>query len=384
MVDIQNYEGREQAYIKHFFFKNYIETLFFRLAERGYKNIAYVDGFSGPWQSKNDKFLDTSFGIALNAMQMVKARSKANGRQVNFVAHLVEQDVKAYRKLAEIPKKFPELSIQTYNDDFLQVIKPISDAIKIAEYRFVFIDPKGWKIDLKSLSVLLSQQNSEVVFNFMFDFINRFVSHPDPSVLETLDLLFPHTKNWRHKLSDCIDATERKNLIFELFAENLSVAGRYDFVSQTEILKPTKDRPLYALFFATRHHKGIMEFRNQQIKALKQQIETRGETKIKAKESRTGQTEMFKNVHEITLNVTEGILKSQKEEARQFILNAIPCKPNYMLYESLVLETAKRFIVKLPDVNKICNQLKKEGRIEFLNWEKGKKVPHSHYRVQKT
>ena len=188
MVDIQNYEGREQAYIKHFFFKNYIETLFFRLAERGYKNIAYVDGFSGPWQSKNDKFLDTSFGIALNAMQMVKARSKANGRQVNFVAHLVEQDVKAYRKLAEIPKKFPELSIQTYNDDFLQVIKPISDAIQIAEYRFVFIDPKGWKIDLKSLSVLLSQQNSEVVFNFMFDFINRFVSHPDPSVLETLDL----------------------------------------------------------------------------------------------------------------------------------------------------------------------------------------------------
>jgi len=75
MVDIQNYEGREQAYIKHFFFKNYIETLFFRLSNK-FTNIVYVDGFSGPWQSNDDKFLDTSFGIALNAMRMVKARAK--------------------------------------------------------------------------------------------------------------------------------------------------------------------------------------------------------------------------------------------------------------------------------------------------------------------
>jgi len=383
MVDIGNYKGREQAFIKHFFLKNYIETLFFRLAERGYKNITYIDGFSGPWQSNDDTFLDTSFGIALNAMRMVKARAKANGNKVNFMAHLVEEDVKAYEELFEIPAQYPELSIKTYNDDFLRVVSPISKAIKTSDYRFIFIDPKGWKIDLKKLEPLLSQKNSEVVFNFMFDFINRFTSHPDSSVAESLDLLFPYTENWRDKVAECKSSNERKNLLFELFAYNLGHAGGFDFVSQTEILKPTKDRALYALFFATRHQKGIKEFREQQVKALKQQSKTRGETKIKAQESRTGQTEMFKSVNEISLNPTEEILQSQREEARQFILETVPNKPESILYENLSLETAKRYIVKFADVNQICNQLKNEKLIEFPNWERGKRVPHPHYRVQR-
>lgn len=383
MVDIGNYEGREQAFIKHFFLKNYIETLFFRLAERGYNNITYVDGFSGPWQSNDDKFQDTSFGITLNAMQKVNAHAKSNGKTVKFTAHLVEEDAKAYQELAKIPEKYPELSITTYNDDFLQVIEPISRALKKSNYRFIFIDPKGWKIDLRKLEPLLSLKNSEVIFNFMFDFINRFTSHPGSSVLESLDLLFPYTENWRHQVSECNNAIERKSLIFELFAQNLGRVGEYEFVSQTEILKPTKDRALYALFFATRHQKGIKEFRQQQVKALRQQSETRGETKIKAKESRTGQTEMFKSANEITSNPTEEILQSQRDEARQFILEIVPKKPDNVLYVNLRLETAKRYIVKFADINQICNQLKNEKLIEFPNWEEGRKVPHPHYLVQK-
>ena len=220
MVDIGIYEGREQAFIKHFFLKNYIETLFFRLAERGkYKNIAYIDGFSGPWQSNDDKFHDTSFGIALNAMRKVKARAKAKNIDINFVAHLVEEDPIAYEALSKIPAKYPEVSIRTYNDDFLRIVEPISKETKKEDFRFIFIDPKGWKIDLKKLGPLLSQNNCEVIFNFMFDFINRFTSHPDPLINKSLDLLFPITEDWRQK-ADSTD--ERKRIIFELFAANLA------------------------------------------------------------------------------------------------------------------------------------------------------------------
>lgn len=383
MVDIGNYEGREQAFIKHFFLQNYIETLFFRLAERGYKNIAYIDGFSGPWQSNDDKFLDTSFGIALNVMRKVKARAKAKGLNVNFTAHLVEENDKAYEELSTIPAKYPELSIRTYNDDFLQVVEPISKATKKDEFRFIFIDPKGWKIDLAKLGPLLSLQNSEVVFNFMFDFINRFTSHPDPSVLESLDLLFPHTENWRQIVSECNNADERKHVIFDLFAQNLARVGRYDFVSQTEILKPVMNRALYALFFATRSVRGIEVFRREQVKALKQQIKIRGKTKIKSKQSRTGQGELFVSANELAPNYTEEILRTHEEEARKFILGAVPDKPDSILYDELRLEVAKRFIVNFADVNQICKKLKDVKLIEFPNWEQGKRVPHPHYHVQK-
>ena len=148
MVDIGNYEGREQAFIKHFFFKNYIETLFFRLASK-FSHIVYIDGFSGPWQSNDEKFKDTSFGIALDAMRMVKAHNKGKGTSVNFTAHLVEKNATAYGELSKIPAKFPDLTIKTYNADFLDVVEKISKTIDRNSFFFIFIDPKGWKIDLK-------------------------------------------------------------------------------------------------------------------------------------------------------------------------------------------------------------------------------------------
>lgn len=382
MVDIVNYEGREQAFIKHFFFKNYIETLFFRVAMK-FDEIVYIDGFSGPWQNNDDKFQDTSFGIALNAMRMVKAHYKAKGREIKFTAHLVEKASEAYNELSKIPAKYPNLNVNTYNDDFLEVVGELSKKVHKNSYCFVFIDPKGWKVDLKKLSPLLSHKNSEVIFNFMFDFINRFVTHENSGVAESLDRLFPYTVNWRGIISKCNTPTERKDVIFEEFAKNLAQIGNFEFVSQTEILKPTKDRALYALFYATRNGKGIEVFRHEQVKALKKQIETRGETKLKNKQMETGQNELFGSANEYAPSQTEEILQSHENEAKNFILQVVPNKPASILYEDLRLETAKRFIVNFATINKISKDLMDEKLIEFPNWESNRRRPQSNYRVQK-
>jgi len=68
MVALADYTGREQAYVKHTFLENYLEGLFFKTASI-YNHIVYVDGFCGPWQSANEQFEDTSFGIALNRLR---------------------------------------------------------------------------------------------------------------------------------------------------------------------------------------------------------------------------------------------------------------------------------------------------------------------------
>jgi hypothetical protein len=95
----------------------------------------------------------------------------------------------------------------------------------------------------------------------MFDFINRAASIGDPAVALRLDELIPFG-DWRSKL-DAVERTgdaspkERKAILIEAFGQSLKRLGNYDYVAETTVLRPLKDRPLYCLFYATRHPKGI-------------------------------------------------------------------------------------------------------------------------------
>lgn len=90
MVSLADYTDREQAYVKHVLLDSYLERLVHKVASR-YDHVAYVDGFAGPWQSANERFEDTSFGIALNALRSAKATWKQHGRDVRMSAFLVEK-----------------------------------------------------------------------------------------------------------------------------------------------------------------------------------------------------------------------------------------------------------------------------------------------------
>src|SRR5258708_1248376 len=77
MVALGDYAGREQSFVKHVLLESYPEKLVHKVASR-YDQIAYVDGFAGPWLSANERFEDTSFGIALSALRRAKATWKQN------------------------------------------------------------------------------------------------------------------------------------------------------------------------------------------------------------------------------------------------------------------------------------------------------------------
>src|SRR5476649_667694 len=90
-----------------------------------YPHIVYLDGFAGPWQSANERFEDTSFGIALSALRRAKASWKARGRSVKMSAYLVERDADAFKKLSQVPGSYPDVAIKTYEADFLAVITTV-------------------------------------------------------------------------------------------------------------------------------------------------------------------------------------------------------------------------------------------------------------------
>ncbi len=386
MVVRADYAGREQSYVKHVFLENYLEALVYKTASR-YPHIVYVDGFAGPWQNANERFEDTSFGIALHALRQAKDSWKQIGRHVRMSAHLVEQNATAYARLAQIPKHFPDVSVSTYSGDFVRLIPTILNAIPSDAFTFSFINPKGWRIPLQQLAPLLSRGNSEVIFNFMFDFINRAVNIGDSNIVTGLNELIPYG-NWRSRIT----AAEtqgggnqtpevRKAVLVSAFTKSLAKLGNYSFVAETTVLRPLKDRPLYCLCYATRHSSGIEVFRDCQIKALQKQSATRAGVKLQHKAETSGQAEMFESWHDMGPDELNAFLASERQRAERSLLELTPQQPAFIRYEMLWPEVLARHVISRPQVNKLAVELRKVQRLEFPDWEKGKRIPQSGYRT---
>ena len=387
MITLQDYVGREQSYVKHVFLKRYLEALVHKTAS-AYLHIVYVDGFAGPWQSSNEGFKDTSFGIALNALSGAKAAWKAK-RDVRMSAYLVERNQDAYEKLSRIPERYPDVSIKTYPADFMTILPTILKDIPADAFTFFLVDPKGWRLRLQALETMLSRRNSEVVFNFMFDFINRASSIKDPAVVSSLNELIPYG-NWRAKLDAAelalkraLTPGERKAILVEAFSKCLAILGKYQYVAEATIFRPLSDRPLYCLFYATRHATGIEVFRDCQVKALWEQSRTRAATKVKHAAASTGQGELFQSLHDMAPDELSPFLQDQREQAERALLELTPEAPNYIEYEKLWPQVLARHVVRRPEVNKIALRLRDEQRLFFLDWEEGKRIPQPNYRAQR-
>ena len=329
MVSLSDYTGREQSYVKHVFLERYLELLVHKTASI-YPHIVFVDGFAGPWQSANEKFEDTSFGIALNALRRAKASWKERNRGVRMSAFLVERDQDAYKKLVQVPARYQDISIKTYPADFLMVLPQILADIPTDAFAFFLIDPKGWRIRLNSLAAMLAKPNSEIIFNFMFDFINRAASIQDAVVVSGLNELIPYG-DWRNELAEAerarpgrVTPDERKTILVQAFSGCLAKLGKYEYVAETTVLRPVKDRPLYCLFYATRHRKGIEVFRDCQIKALTEQSKTRAAIKVRHAERSSGQREIFESLHDMGPDELSSFLQVERGEAEKTLLQLTP------------------------------------------------------------
>jgi three-Cys-motif partner protein len=388
MVSLDDYVGREQAYVKHVFLERYLEALIFKTAST-FNHIFYIDGFAGPWQSANEEFADTSFGIALNALRQAKDTWQKRKRNVRMTALLVEQHPKAYAKLATIQTRFPDIAIKTYPADFISIVPDIVADIPRDAFAFFFIDPKGWRIPLLKLKPMLERPKSEMTFNFMFEFINRAAGMTEPVTVVGLDELMPYG-NWRARLADAekdagrpLTPDERKEILISAFTENLAQIGRYHFVVPTEILRPSKNRTLYCLFYATRHESGLAAFRECQTKALDAQAETRAALKVRRESADTGQSELFTSLHDMGPNETAALRAKAKAATEAAILDSTPQAPDHIAYKRLWAAVLTRHAVRLTDVNAMCAKLRKTEALLFPDWETGKRVPQDHYRVQR-
>lgn len=247
MPSIERYRGREQAYVKHYFLASYLERLVHKVASR-YDQIVYIDGFSGPWQSESEEYDDTSLGIALRALRSAKASWGAQGRDVAMKAVLVEKSSKPHAALTSLQPLYPDVVIHPIQGNFCLLISQILSAVPQGAFAFVLIDPKGWRIPIDQIASLLKRPNTEVVFNFMFDFINRAASMSNPAIGQGLNELLP-TDDWRDELAAVVaNFTEeegpaaRRRVLLDAFRQVLGEKGGYRYVAETPIFRPHLER----------------------------------------------------------------------------------------------------------------------------------------------
>lgn len=383
--ELQHYAGREQAYVKHFLLSDYLETFAHKIAS-GFAEICYVDGFSGPWQNTGERFEDTSFGIALGALTRAKATWRALGREVRMSAHLIEKDSRAYQNLQAVKAQFPEIEIATHHGSFIDLAPHLRHAISAHAFAFVFIDPKGWRIDMTRLEPLLRRPNSEVVFNFMFDFINRAASIQAPEIKRGLHELIPNGA-WRDQLASpppgLAEAEHRKRVLVEAFSSELGRLGDYRFVAETTVLRPTRDRPLYCLVYGTRSPIGLKVFRESQIKALRQQDMIRGRTKLTTNAATSGQNELFGSLSEMAPDSTTVFFDAELKQAEQLMKTVTPIAPDGALWGRIWPQVMERYVVSHAQLNQLAGELHRQGIFYCTDWGHRKRVPDDGYRLQR-
>jgi three-Cys-motif partner protein len=371
------YKGKEQTYLKHFFLERYLETVAFHIGYT-HQEFVYVDCFSGPWKADDEEFADTSIRIALDKLNYVRDALAARQRYANIRAIFVEKDPAAFRTLqATLDRHRKAIKTTalpgTFEDNISAILKEIGTV-----FTFFFIDPKGWSgFAMDNIASVLRHQPGEVMVNFMYDFINRFINYPEPANETSLDRCFGTTE-WRAIRS----ASDREAASLECYKEQLRTLGNYAYVTSTRILKPLSDRAYFHLVYATRNSKGIVEFRRTEKKTVDEQDTVRTTAQREHRETKSGQAELtFEPTGDLS-RATHEERTLRLQEARDLLNSILEQGP--ILYEQLQPRILEIPLVWSNDLNGMLLDEHKAGRFLIDGLTPRQRTPKPGNIVKKT
>lgn len=362
------YKGKEQTYLKHFFLERYLETVAFHIGYT-HKEFVYVDCFSGPWQAADEQLADTSIRIALDKLNYVRDSLSAKGRFANIRAIFVEKDPTAFRALeTALNQHRGAIHTTALPGTFEENVPAILQAIG-STFAFFFIDPKGWTgFAMDNITPVLRHRPGEVMVNFMYDFINRFINFPDTTNEQSLDRFFG-TTTWR----DIRNASDRETASLDCYKDRLRAAGSYLYVTSTRILKPQSDRAYFHLVYATRSPKGVLEFRDVEKQTVTEQDIIRTTAQREHRETKTGQAELiFAPTNDLS-NVIREERDRRLQEAENRLSGILRNGP--ISYEQLQPRILEIPLVWNTDLSRILMDGHKEGRLFIHGLAARQRIP---------
>jgi three-Cys-motif partner protein len=353
------YREREQTEAKHFILKRYLQTLTFKILQAGFHStLTYVDGFSGPWNSRTADHSDTSFMIAINVLKDAQQKVKATtGKTKRIRCFFCEENPSAFAQLqaAVAPHHDPanHFFIETFNGKFADAVPQIVSAMKGA-FALTFIDPTGWTgYEFAKIQPVLTYKPGEVLLNFMYDFINRFTASADPTLIASFDGILGH--NWQTRLDQ---ALPREEALLNLFREEFAKAGNFDHVLMTPIEKVSA-RTHFHIVYGTRSNAGLAAYRDVEAAALRDHDMRRAV----AKEEKSAQFALFPAAmtSEMLFEQQNSLIRS---EAKRWVSDRLRSGSAPVRFADLWPLILENFALRVTDAKQICHELGKQGIIK--------------------
>ena len=377
MIHREDYERREQAYVKHYVLRHYLQQLALKIGNfRSGTTLNYIDGFSGPWQHATDALRDTSPHVALTELCAARELLRGSPRPVDLQVRgmFVERDRGAFERLQRLLRdQFPAAECSAHNGEFEAFI---AQACRFATtgprpFAFVFIDPTGWtKYGLKAITPLLRVRPGEVMINFMTKDISRFVDSDDTGALQSFVDLFGdpgYREGWRG-----LRELEREDRIVETYCARVRQAGEFDHCVATIILNPLHDRTHYHLVYATRSLHGLIAFRETERMATPEQREARATARQRQRLLSRSQTEMYAASVMDTAYLPALQLRYH-QRARDAVLHLL--REHIEVDFDVVVATALRHpLTSLVDLKGWLTAWRDERAIEYLGLTAGERV----------
>ena len=371
---IDPYLGREPTEAKHFILKRYLQALVFKVLT--FQDITYVDGFSGPWETQTENFSDSSFMIAISVLRDAqKQYMERTGVRRRVRCFFSETDPEAFAQMKQAVAPFhrpaENFEVKTYFGKFEDAVSEIETFIG-GSFPLIFIDPTGWTgYPFDKIKPLFARPKCEVLINFMYAFVHRFVHSEDEDTINSLAPILGGP-GWRERLDTNL---ERGPAAEKLFRETLKSVGNFDFVVSTKIDKATSERPHFFITYGTKSLKGLKVFRQTEYDALRQHEKNRANAKERIREERTGTMDMFAD-HQA--KVKEAMIDEIVEEQMKLAsvdLMAVLAKNGPRPFSSILVAFLQAYMLRETNIKDICVKLAKAGKIENT-WGGGNRKPH--------
>lgn len=252
---------------KHQILRYYLDAWLPMLSSYSGK-ILYVDGFAGPGREAENG-ADGSPIIALKAvLEHPFFKSAKNQNEILFLfiegkksrAEALEREIEALNKKTPMPKW---LKYEVKHGQFASVMTGILDALESVQYKlaptFAFIDPFGFGgTPMEVIARIAKNPRCECLITFMFESINRFISHPDEKIQKNFDELFGTIK-WREIVKLPFDEN-RRDAILQLYHNQLMESAKFKYVRTFEMID-RGNHTEYFLYFGTNHPLGLSKMK---------------------------------------------------------------------------------------------------------------------------
>ena len=220
--------------------------------------ILYIDGFAGPGKYLDDNDEPTIDGSPLVAIKAAINHIRKFKAEIVFFFVEVRSDRCEFLDglLASITLHNSmkcHIVCSTFDEHLSTILDSIEEQKKRMAPAFVFMDPFGYSHTPMSLiGRIMSNQRCEVLVNFNYHEINRFLS--DPVKAHDFDVLFG-TDQWRTFI-DVTDPMERKSGIRNLYQSQFQQSANIKYVRFFEMIN-LANQTEYFLFFGTNHLSGL-------------------------------------------------------------------------------------------------------------------------------